>query len=124
YYYQVSYSPTGVTLTVSQAPQISINDVGITQQGATSTTATFTVSLNTPSLSPVTVNYATQDGTALAGSDYQGASGTLTFPGDGTTTVQSINVTVNPDPSCDPNELFTVVLSSPTNATVARGTGT
>ena len=124
YFYQVTYGPTDVTLTVSQAPQISVNDVGITQQAASSTTATFTVSLNTPSLSPVTVNYATQDGTALAGSDYQGASGTLIFPGDGTTTVQSINVTINPDPSCDPNELFTVVLGSPTNATVTRGTGT
>ncbi len=40
---------------------------------------TFTVTLGAASAQVVTVNYATADGTALAGSDYTATSGTLTF---------------------------------------------
>ncbi|MGH9202043.1 MAG: Ig-like domain-containing protein, partial [Vicinamibacterales bacterium] len=42
-------------------------------------TATITVTLNTTPTQTATVNYATSDGTATAGSDYTAASGTLTF---------------------------------------------
>ena len=38
--------------------------------------AAFTVSLSSPSALPVTVDYSTADGTAIAGSDYTAASGT------------------------------------------------
>ena len=40
---------------------------------------TFTVTLSNPSYQPVTVDYATADGTARAGSDYTAVGGTLTF---------------------------------------------
>jgi len=53
----------------------------------------FTVSLSEPSASPVTVDFTTRDGTALAGSDYTATSGTLTFaPGEVT---KQITVLVN-----------------------------
>ena len=39
----------------------------------------FTVTLSAPSTQPVTVQYATADGTATAGSDYQARNGTLTI---------------------------------------------
>jgi alpha-glucosidase len=43
----------------------------------------ITVTLNGASIAPVTVTYATADGTALAGEDYVALSGTLTFaPGE------------------------------------------
>lgn len=46
-------------------PQISINDVTVTEGNAGTTLATFTVSLSAPG-GPVTVNYATANGTAVA----------------------------------------------------------
>ena len=41
--------------------------------------AVFTVSLSSPSGVPVTVDFNTADGTALAGGDYEAVSGMLTF---------------------------------------------
>ena len=41
--------------------------------------AVVTVDLDTPSPSTITVNYATSNGTAMAGTDYSSTSGTLTF---------------------------------------------
>jgi outer membrane autotransporter protein len=70
----------------------------------------------------VSVNYATADGTATAGSDYVARSGTLTFaPG---TTAQGVAVTVNGDTTVEPNETFSVGLSGASNASIARATGT
>jgi hypothetical protein len=65
----------------------------------------------------VTVAYATSNGTATAGSDYQAASGTLTIPAGQTT--GTITVPVNGDRLGEPDETFFVNLSAPTNATVA-----
>ncbi|MDR3632783.1 MAG: cellulase family glycosylhydrolase [Isosphaeraceae bacterium] len=88
-------------------------------------TATFTVTLSAPSTQPVTVAYATADGTAAQGKDYTAASGTLTFaPGQ---TQATVSVTVLYDPTLAQNGTFFVVLSSPTNAVLSangKGTGT
>ena len=103
-------------------PTISIGNVTVVEGNSGTTSATFTVSLSGPSAQTVTVNYATADGTAVAGSDYVAASGTVTFnPG---ITTQSVNVLVNGDTTFEANETFTVNLSSPTNATIVGGTGT
>ena len=83
--------------------------------------AVFTVSLSALSTTPVTVNYATADGTATAGSDYQSMSGTLTFaPGE---TSKTITVQVIGDRLAEPNETFTVNLRNPTNANIGNGQG-
>ncbi len=87
-----------------------------------SSTANFTVTLSQPSLWPVTVSYATSNGTATAGSDYAATSGTLTFaPGQ---TAQTVAVTVYGDTILEPDETFSLSLSSPANATIARATAT
>ena len=57
---------------------------------------TFTVSLSVVSGAQVTVGYATENGTATAGADYDAASGTLTFPA-GSTEAQPIWVTATID---------------------------
>ena len=102
-------------------PSISINNVTV-NDGTAGATATFTVSLSQASTSPVTVNYATSDGTARAGTDYKAASGTLTFsPG---TVSKTISVTVLPDTTAKPNETFSVALSGATNAVIATSSGT
>src|SRR5262249_46562474 len=65
-----------------------IGDSTITEGNTGTRAATFTVSLSVPSAEPVTVTYATADGGATAGSDYQAASGTLTFvPGETSKTI-------------------------------------
>ena len=59
---------------------------------------------------PVTVDYATGDGTASAGSDYSAASGTLTFgPGEAS---KSFTVPVASDAAYEGNETFHVALSN------------
>jgi hypothetical protein len=73
----------------------------------------FTVSLSAAYDQAVTVHYATANGTATAGSDYQAKSGTLTFaPGQ---TTQTITVVVYGDKAVEADETFFVNLSSPSN---------
>ncbi len=91
-------------------------------EGNTGTTAfTFTVALSAASGEPVTVNYATTDGTAVstgAAADFTAATGTLTFAPGGPLT-QTVTVLVNGDRVDEPLEQFTIGLSTPTNATIA-----
>jgi len=70
----------------------------------------------------VTVNYATQNGSATAGSDYVAKSGTLTFnPGQLT---QTFTVTINGDKQKESDEYFNVVLSgASSNALIWDGYG-
>jgi hypothetical protein len=103
------------------APTISINDVTIAEGDSGTTNATFNVTLSAASGFIVTVNYATADGTATAGSDYQLTSGTLTFnPGQ---TTQTIIVPINGDTTFEPNETFVVNLTTPANATILDNQG-
>ena len=83
--------------------------------------ATFVVTLAQPSTSQVTVQYATSNGSASAGSDYVGASGSITFaPGEKSKT---ITVVVLGDTATEGNETFTVLLSNPVGATIVDGSG-
>src|SRR5262249_31348552 len=78
----------------------------------------FVVSLSNTTDQPVTVQYATANGTATAANnDYVPASGTLTIPAK--TSSATINITVIADQTQESDETFFVNLSSPTNATIA-----
>ncbi len=102
-------------------PSLSINDASVAEGDNGTTNATFTLSLSAASGQIVTVNYATADGTATAGSDYQTATGTVTFnPGE---TTQTVSIPVNGDTTFEPNETFFVNLTTPTNATIADNQG-
>lgn len=88
--------------------------------GTASTLMTFTLTLNAAVTQPVTVHFATADGTARAGVDYVAQSGTVTFaPGQ---TQAAITVTVLADPNADKDLDFYLDLSDPLNA-VLDGTG-
>jgi ELWxxDGT repeat protein len=96
--------------------------VSVTEPLSGTVNATFTVSLNAETGRPLTVNYATADGSAQAGSDYTATTGTLSFaPGERTKT---IDVPVLADSVVDGGETFTLTLSSPTNGTIAAGAAT
>ncbi len=102
-------------------PQLSLDDVSVTEGDQGTTTATFTVSLSAASTETVTVSYATANGSATAGEDYVATNGPLSFaPSERTKTIA---VTVNGDEVVEPDETFLVNLSGPTNATIADGQG-
>ena len=81
-----------------------------------------TTTLSSPSSQTVIVKFATVDGTATtADNDYVANAGTLVFdPGNVT---KSIHVLLNGDIRIEPDEIFYVDLSNPTNATIARTRG-
>ncbi|MFM2429355.1 MAG: hypothetical protein RLZZ511_568 [Cyanobacteriota bacterium] len=90
-------------------------------EGDTGTTAfTFNVTLSAATGQPVTVNYATTDGTAVstgAQPDFTAVTGTLTFA-PGTPLTQTVTVLVNGEKIDEAREQFNLVLSNPTNATL------
>ena len=108
---------TFAAATGSTQPTISISDVSINEGNTGTTNAVVTLTLSAASSSTVTVDYATANGTASAGIDYTAASGTATFASGTTST--TISITVNGDTTVEPNETFSVNLTSPVNATVA-----
>ena len=83
----------------------------------------FAVALSARSLTGVTVDYASMDGTAVAGGDYGVVEGTLAFaPGE---TAKTIRVPVIDDALDEADEeTFAVALSAPTGATLDAGTAT
>ncbi len=85
-------------------------------------TATFTVTLSAQPAASVTVDYATADGTATAGSDYTAASGTLTFTTGNWDTAQTVNVTITDDAVDDDDETFTFTLSNAGTGAVLSST--
>ena len=87
-------------------PELSVADARV--QEAPGATADFAVSLSPAASAPVTVDYATSDGTATAGEDYTEASGTLTFAiGEAAKTVR---VAVGDDLHDEGEETFTLTL--------------
>ena len=73
-------------------------------------TMDFVVTLDPAASDTVTVDYATSDGTAMAGEDYAATSGTLTFVPDDTT--KTISVPITDDTEDDGGETFTLTLSN------------
>jgi large repetitive protein len=104
-------------------PGISVDDPVVAEGNApTTTTMTFNVTLSNPSDQEVTVDYATNDGTAtVADSDYAGATGTVTFTAG--QTAKTADVTVNGDDGVEPDEGLTLDLSNASNATIADAQG-
>src|SRR5262249_60695187 len=113
----------GQATIVDDEPRISIPPSVSRSEGNTAQTAFgFTVTLSSPNDAPVTVDCATAPGSATAGSDYQAASGTLTFaPGE---TSKTITVMANGDRLGEANETFSVNLTSATSAVILNGSST
>ena len=77
----------------------------------------FTVTLAPAASAPVTVDYASADGTAKAGEDYVAANGTLTFaPGE---TEKTVAVAVLDDAHDEGEETFVFTLSNASGAVLA-----
>ncbi len=79
------------------------------------------MTLSTASGKPITVQYSTQDGTSVAGSDYvQKSNSVVLQPG---ITSANITVSINGDTLIEPDETFLFNLSSPVNVTISRTQG-
>src|SRR5205823_3427408 len=85
--------------------------------------AVITASLSPPSGQTVSVNYASSNGTATAGSDYSAVAGTLIFgPGQ---TSRTFLIPIQDDFVDEPDETVRLFLSNPTNAVLgAQSTAT
>ncbi|MCA2621439.1 MULTISPECIES: Calx-beta domain-containing protein [unclassified Microcystis] len=105
-----------------QLPTINLNPNSqtIVEGLTTPQNASYTVTLSNASSQTISVNYATANGTATAGSDYTATIGTLTFaPG---VTTQVLNIPILNDSFNEADETFTLALSSPTNAVLGAVT--
>jgi len=119
-------APGNFTITAAGGASVSIDDVTITEGDAGTSVATFTVT-RTNADTAFSIDFATADGTASAASDYDAASGTLTFAVGGALT-QTVSVTINGDTTVEPTETFAVNLSNLVqttgSTTIADGAGT
>ncbi len=113
---------TGTITDNDAPPSVRVNNVAVTE-GNSAVSAVFTVSLSAPSARTVTVKYQTANGTAVAPSDYTARALTaLTFSPFQTT--KTVTVLVAGDLRDEAAETFKLLLSSPTNATIAVTAGT
>ena len=85
-------------------------------------TASLTVSLSEPAGSDVSISWETINGSAAAGTDFTGGTGTLNIPAG--TTEATIQVTITNDDLPETDEEFEVRLSNPVNATLADNSAT
>jgi hypothetical protein len=105
---------------------LSVNNVTVVEGNSGNRTTNFAVSLSVKPRTgqTVTVNVATANGTATAGSDYTAVPlTTLTWTSTDLLS-KYVTVTVNGDTLMEGNETFALNLSSPTKAVLADGSGT
>ena len=105
-----------------QAPGLTVDDVAVAEGDAGTSNLTFTASLSAASALPVTFNWATAPGTAVAPADFTAASGSRTIAAGATTA--TVNVAVKGDTLDEDDETFDLVLSNPGNASIVDGSGT
>jgi len=94
------------TIVNDDKPHISVSNPHVTEKDGA---AVFTVSLD--GAAAVTVHYATADGSALAGSDYTGQSGTLSFARSDA--AKTVSVPIIDDTTNEGDETFRLQLSNP-----------
>jgi hypothetical protein len=101
-------------------PTLSIGDVSMAEGNSLTKQMTFTVSLSAPASTAVTYNIATANGTAIAPTDYTAKSLTGQSIAAGSTS-KTFVVVVKGDKTVEPNETFTVNVTSVAGATLADG---
>jgi hypothetical protein len=102
-----------ITIIDNDYPSFSIADLS-TNEG---TTATFTISLSVAAPSDATVDWATADGTGLAGVSYTASSGTATILAGAMSTTITVPVLANAN-ICVADKTFLINLTNATNASI------
>ena len=110
-------------LAVIPPPGLSIDDVAVLEGPPGTRMVTFTVRLSATLTQAVSASYATANGTATAGVDYQAASGTVTIPAGSTSATINVSVVGDTTAEPEPREHFFVNLSNPTRAALVKAQG-
>jgi hypothetical protein len=118
-------SPTNATLTQATAtgwirtddgPVVSVSPTSVAEGYTGTTPARFRVRLSNPLPDPVSVSYETEGGSAISDQDFQPVQGSVVFaPGE---TDSVVAVPVKGDTTVEPNEAFTLRLTSATGASL------
>ncbi|WP_299490262.1 PKD domain-containing protein, partial [Acaryochloris sp. IP29b_bin.137] len=104
-----------------EPPEITISDTTVIEGTGRGTYAEFTLHLSAASTRPVTVAYTTENGSAVAGRDFQYTHGHVTFaPGE---TTQTVRVRIFADRWQETDESFFLNLTYPGNAILGDGQG-
>ncbi|MYD93785.1 MAG: hypothetical protein F4Y02_08845, partial [Chloroflexi bacterium] len=101
-------------------PQLSVADARVREGPGAA--LEFVVTQEPARRVPVTVDYATSDGTAVAGEDYAAVSDTLTFAAG--ETLKTVRVPVLDDAHDEGEETMTLTLSNAQGATIDDGVAT
>ncbi|MEY2481524.1 MAG: hypothetical protein QOK24_52 [Verrucomicrobiota bacterium] len=112
----ITLAPAGTTLVQFHQDTYTANS----SQG--SITLTVDLSRAVGDNGSFSVDYATNDGSAVAGRDYEPKSGTLVFASG--QTQQTITISLIAQGTPGPNRSFTVSLFNPSRGTIGRGTAT
>ena len=119
----ITNNPTSTVLCIDSCPppppSLTISSATVNESAGN---AVLQVCLSAASTQQVTVQYATSNGTATAGSDYTASNGTAAIPAGQTCT--TITIPILNDAVSESTENFTVTLSNPVNATIGTGTAT
>ncbi len=103
----------------SPEPVLSVRNLTVSENAGS---AVFEVALDVVSGEALTVDYATANGTAVAGSDYTGVSGTLSIGAN--TASKTVSVAITDDTLIESAETFTLTLSNAINASIGVATAT
>ncbi len=118
----VGATATGVIRDDDASPVISVANASVGEGDDGQTNLRFAIAVSTGSGLAIQVDYATADGSALDGADYEAVSGSLTIPPGQTSAF--VDVAVLGDTVDEGNEVFTLVLSNPVNASMGTDIGT
>ena len=116
--------PCAQSSAASGQNQVALSVSDARAEEAAGAAVAFAVTLSRAASDPVTVRYATRDGSARAGEDYAAASGTLTFEAGETS--KTVAVEVLDDAHDESEETFVLALSNVAGARLedAEATGT
>jgi ELWxxDGT repeat protein len=101
---------------------VSVGDARAHERDSAAAVASFPVALSAPAAGSVTVAYSTSPGTAQSGADFLATSGVITFP-PGATGPVLVDIAVVADLQDEPNETFSLRLTSVTGALTADARG-
>ncbi|HEX8116234.1 MAG TPA: Calx-beta domain-containing protein [Pyrinomonadaceae bacterium] len=119
-------TPTVATLNITNddpLPSIAVNDINVTEGDSGTKLATFTVTRTGLTDRSVTFSARTVDGTANSADDYVPVNSNF-FQLGASATSTTVSVSIYGDTVIEPDKSFSLLLSSPANATISRAQGT
>ena len=113
---------TNVTVNIQDddpLPGLSVSNYSVAEGNNGLTTVNFSLNLLAASGRRVSINYATQNGSATSPDDYSTASGSIDFAAGETS--KNIQLIIVGDTNVEPDETFNLVLSNAVNSVIANG---